>query len=83
MGAAGLLSVVLFATGFPEALDDDTDAFGMIDEDPSVMGDNNDFAEENMSEDFDSKINWRPGFAFLLVGLSGIIGLGAYFELKN
>jgi len=83
MGAAGLLSVMLFATGFPEALDDDTEAFELIDEDPSIMGDNNDFGEEMFSSDADSEINWRPGFALVLVALSGILGMAAYFDLKR
>jgi hypothetical protein len=82
MGGAGLLAVVLFTTGFPEALDDDTDAFEIIDEDPSVIGDNNDFGEE-CAEEESCEVNWRPGFAFALVGLSGILGMAAFFELKN
>jgi len=83
MGGAGLLAVMLFATGFPEALDDDTEAFEIIDEDPSVMGDNNDFGEDMFGSDTDSELNWRPGFALALVALSGILGMAAYFDLKN
>ena len=82
MGSAGLLAVALFTMNFPEALDDDTEAFEIIDEDPSVIGDNNDFGED-ISSSSSGEVNWRPGFAFALVGLSGIIGLAAYFELKN
>jgi len=82
MGSAGLLAVALFTISFPEALDDDTDAFEVIDDDPSIIGDNNNFGEE-FSGSLDSEVNWRPGFAFALVGLSGILGMAAYFELKN
>lgn len=83
MGGAGLLAVMLFATGFPEALDDDTEAFEIVDEDPSVMGDNNDFGEDMFGSDTDSELNWRPGFALVLVALSGILGMAAYFDLRN
>ena len=83
MGGAGLLAVMLFATGFPEALDDDTEAFETVDEDPSVMGDNNDFGEDMFGSDTDSELNWRPGIALALVALSGILGMAAYFDLKK
>ena len=68
MGSAGLLAVALFAMSFPEALDDDTEAFEMIDDDPSIIGDNNNFGEEFFGAP-DSEVNWRPGFAFVLVGM--------------
>ena len=80
MGGAGLLAAALFALNFPEALDDDTEAFEIIDDDPSLLGDNNDYGED---EGIDSQINWRPGFAFVLVFLSGLVGMGAYAELKT
>ena len=79
MGGAGLFAAALFALNFPEALDDDTEAFEIIDDDPSLLGDNNDYDEEYS----DSRINWRPGLAFALVTLSGIIGMSAYAELKS
>mgnify|MGYP001341213129 CR=1 FL=1 len=80
MGGAGLLAAVLFALNFPEALDDDTEAFEIVDEDPSLLGDNNDFLEDDGA---DTQVNWRPGFAFVLVALSGLLGMGAYAELKT
>ena len=83
MGGAGLLAVLLFASSFPEAMDDDLDAFedsySDFDEDPSIFGDDSKSTDNN--EEYDR--SWRPGFAFALVGLSGIIGMAAYFELKN
>ena len=80
MGGAGLLAAALFALNFPEALDDDTEVFELIDDDPSLLGDNNDYGEDI---GLDTKVNWRPGFAFVLVALSGLVGMGAYAELKN
>jgi hypothetical protein len=83
MGGAGLLAVLLFASSFPEAMDDDLDAFedsySDFDEDPSIFGDDSKSTDYNEEYDY----SWRPGFAFALVGLSGIIGMAAYFELKD
>ena len=83
MGSAGLLAVLLFASSFPEALDDDLDIFenqySGFDEDPSIFGDDSQTNDDN--EEYNN--SWRPGFAFALVGLSGILGMAAYFELKN
>ncbi len=83
MGGAGLLAVLLFASSFPEAMDDDLDAFedsdSGFDDDPSIFGDDSKTSDYNAEYDR----SWRPGFAFALVGLSGIIGMAAYFELKN
>ena len=88
MGGAGLLVAGLFFLNFPEAFDDDTGAFDSeldgFDEDPSIFGD------DSLTTDSDSYYGdnvgvdrtWRPGFAFLLVLLSGIIGMAAYTELK-
>ena len=83
MGGAGILAVLLFATSFPEAMDDDLDAFDAadgFDEDPSLFGDDSQNVEDY---NWDVDRSWRPGFAFALIALSGIVGLGAYFELKN
>ena len=83
MGGAGLLAVLLFASSFPEAIDDDLDFFESsdgFDEDPSIFGDDTQKDEDSTVE---TDRSWRPGFAFALVGLSGIIGMAAYFELKN
>jgi len=83
MGGAGLLAVLLFASSFPEAMDDDLDSFESsdgFDEDPSIFGDDTQKDEDSTVE---TDRSWRPGFAFALVGLSGIIGIAAYFELKN
>ena len=79
MSVVGLMAVILFAMNFPEALDDDTEAFEIVDDDPSLLGDNSNYGNDS---GLDSDINWRPGFAFLLVLLSGIIGMSAYKELK-
>jgi len=84
MGGASLLAVALFALNFPEALDDDTEAFELIDDDPSLLGDDNDYGEDLFDDsEIDSQVKWRPGFAFILVALSGLVGFGAYAELKN
>jgi hypothetical protein len=80
MGGAGLLAAVMFATFFPDALDDDTEAFETIDEDPALFGDNDDFESDSSWE---TEVNWRPGFAFALVGLSGLVGMAVYFEVKS
>ena len=80
MGGAGLLAVVVFAVSFPDALDDDTEAFETVDEDPSLFGDNDDFESDSSWE---TEVNWRPGFALALVGLSGILGMAAYSAVKN
>ena len=78
MGGAGLLAVGMFALSFPEALDDDQNSFSEIGEDPSLFGD------ESVDEagQFEGDAKWRPGLAFALVGLSGILGMAAYQELK-
>ena len=84
MGGASLLAAALFALNFPEALDDDTEAFELIDDDPSLLGDNNDYGEEVFDDsEIDTKVNWRPGFALILVAFSGLLGMGAYAELKT
>ena len=90
MGAAGLLAAGLFALNFPEAFDDDTEAFESsiddFDEDPSLFGDDKQTTDvDNVwyGENVDIDRNWRPGFAFLLVVLSGIVGMAAYAELKT
>ena len=84
MGGASLLAAALFALNFPEALDDDTEAFELLDDDPSLLGDNNDYGEEIFDDsEIDTEVNWRPGFAFVLVALSGLLGMGAYAELKT
>ena len=80
MGGAGLLAVLVFAASFPDALDDDTEAFEVVDEDPSLFGDNDDFQSDTSWE---TEVNWRPGFAFALVGLSGLVGMAVYFEVKS
>ena len=79
MGIVGLLAVILFAMNFPEALDKDTEAFEIVDDDPSLLGDNSNYGNDS---GLDSDINWRPGFAFFLVLLSGVISMSAYKELK-
>ena len=78
MGGAGLLAKGMFALSFPEALDDDQNSFSEIGEDPSLFGD------ESVDEagQFEGDAKWRPGLAFALVGLSGILGMAAYQELK-
>ena len=83
MGGAGLLAAGLFALNFPEAFDDDTEAFELIDEDPSLLGDDNDYGEELGIGAEDTKVNWRPGLALILVAFSGLLGMGAYAELKT
>ena len=83
MGGAGLLAAALFALNFPEALADDLDAFedplDGFDEDPSLFGDDKQTSDDNVEDER----SWRPGFAFALVILSGVIGMGAYAELKT
>jgi len=79
MGGAGLLAVIMFGLLFPEVLEDDTETWQRsegstgIDLDPSIAGGEN-FIEDDVSWD----ISWRPDFAFLLVALSGILGMVAY-----
>ena len=77
MGGAGLLAVALFVLNFPEALNDDTAAFDIADDNPSLLGDSNNFSDD------DNEVDWRPGLAFFLVALSGLIGMRAYTELKT
>ena len=79
MGGAGLLAVGMFALYFPEALDDDQNSFGEMGEDPSLFGDES-FDEAGQ---FEGDAKWRPGIAFALVGLSGILGMAAYSAVKN
>lgn len=90
MGGAGLLAAGLFVLSFPEAFNDDTDAFESplddFDEDPSIFGDDSQTTDEEnyyYDENVDIDRSWRPGIAFLLVALSGFIGMGAYAELKT
>ena len=85
MGGAGLLVAGLFFLNFPEAFDDDTGAFDSeldgFDEDPSIFGDDS-LTTDTYGDNVGVDRTWRPGFAFLLVLLSGIIGMAAYTELK-
>ena len=79
MGGAGLLAVFMFTFLFPDALEDDTKiwdevlaAIG-INSEPSIFG------SETATEDGATfKVTWRPDFAFLLVAISGILGMVAY-----
>ena len=83
MGGAGLLAVLLFVASFPEAMDDDLDAFDStdgFDDDPSIFGED---TQKDDDSDVETDRSWRPGFALALVALSGILGMGAYFELKQ
>jgi hypothetical protein len=84
MGGAGLLAVAMFGLSFPEALEDDAgvweimeDAFDM-NTDPSLFGSDNED-----EDDLEITVSWRPDIAFALVGLSGILGMAAYSEVKN
>jgi len=79
-----LLAVAMFGLSFPEALEDDVgvwelmeDAFDM-NTDPSIFG-----SEDSEEDGIEYKISWRPDIAFALVGLSGILGMAAYSEVKN
>ena len=90
MGGAGLLAAGLFVLSFPEAFHDDTDAFESdiddFDEDPSIFGDDSQTTDDEnfyYGENVDIDRSWRPGIAFLLVALSGLIGMAAYAELKT
>ncbi len=82
-GRCWLLAALLFVVSFPEALDDDLDIFDStdgFDEDPSIFGE-----DTQKDEDFNIETDrsWRPGFALALVALSGILGMAAYYELKQ
>ena len=84
MGCAGLLAVAMFGLSFPEALEDDAgvwetmeDAFDM-NTDPSLFG-----SEYEREDGIEISFSWRPDIAFALVGLSGILGMAAYSEVKN
>ena len=90
MGGAGLLAALLFVVSFPEAFHDDTDAFDSsiddFDEDPSIFGEDSQTTDEDndyYGENVDIDRSWRPGFALALVALSGILGMAAYYELKQ
>lgn len=76
MGVASLAAIFLFATSFAEALDDDIAYFERMDEDPSLFG-SYDY------EDGDTEEKWRPDIAVLLVFVSGLFGMAAYFEIKS
>ena len=76
MGVASLAAIFLFATSFAEALDDDIGYFDMMDEDPSLFGSYD-------HEDGDTEEKWRPDIAVLLVFVSGLFGMAAYFEIKS
>ena len=87
MGGAALLTTAMFALSFPEAFDDDTEMFeGMRcdfdddGEDPSIYGSED---CENDSGTMESEWSWRPGLAWVLVLLSGIMGMAAYADLKR
>jgi hypothetical protein len=79
MGGAGLLVVAMFAVSFPEALDDDMGIYELIDDDPSLFGDD----KETSDSDVESDRSWRPDIAWVLVLLSGIMGMAAYADLKR
>ena len=78
MGGAALLAVVIFTLSFPEAMDDDQNNFDEIGEAPSFFGDK-DIVEDKVEAD----AKWRPGIAFALAGLSGILGIATYWKLKS
>ena len=87
MGGAALLSTAMFALSFPEAFDDDMEMFEDMrcdfdddGEDPSFYGSED---CKNDSETIESEWSWRPGLAWVLVLLSGIMGMAAYADLKR
>jgi len=79
MGGAGLLAVGMFALSFPEALEDDTAVFEIVEEyyeldaDPSLAG-----SDRETENGVERAVSWRPDIAFVLVLLSGILGIAAY-----
>lgn len=80
MGGAALLATAMFAMSFPEALDDDMGTYELIDDDPSLFGDDK---ETDDSDGYEYDRSWRPDIAWVLVLLSGIVGMAAYTELKR
>ena len=90
MGGAGLLAAGLFVLSFPEALNDDMEPFENnlddFEDDPSIFGDDSQTTDDDSDyydENVDIDRSWRPGFAFVLVALSGLVGMAAYAELKT
>ena len=78
MGGAGLLAVIMFTFLFPEALDDDAKIWDSLESmdmnsEPSIVG-----SESTTEDGVTFKVTWRPDFAFLLVAISGILGMVAY-----
>ena len=79
MGGAGLLAVGMFALSFPEALDDDTGVFELLEEWYDLDADTSLAGSDRRSQDgVELSVSWRPDIAFVLVLLSGILGIAAY-----
>ena len=84
MGGAGLLAVAMFGLSFPEALEDDTGIWEIMEDSFDMNTDPSLFGSDNGDEDgLEITVSWRPDIAFALVGLSGILGMAAYSEVKN
>ena len=84
MGGAGLLAVAMFGLSFPEALEDDAGVWEMMEDAFDMNTDPSLFGSDNGDEDgLEITVSWRPDIAFALVGLSGILGMAAYSEVKN
>ena len=84
MGGAGLLTVAMFGLSFPEALEDDAGVWEIMEDAYDMNTEPSLFGSENEDEDgIEITVSWRPDIAFALVGLSGILGMAAYSEVKN
>jgi hypothetical protein len=87
MAGASLLTTAMFALSFPNALDDDTEMFEDMGCDPDDRGEDPSFYGSEDCEDDSGTVeqewNWRPGFAWVLVLLSGIMGMAAYADVKR
>jgi hypothetical protein len=84
MGGASLIAVIMFGLSFPEALEDDAgiweimeDSFDMNTE-PTLFG-----TESEEMDGSELTFSWRPDIAFVLVALSGILGIAAYVGLNS
>ena len=79
MGGAGLLAVGMFALSFPEALEDDAAIFEIIEDYYDLDADTSLAGSDRKEEDgIERAVSWRPDIAFVLVLLSGILGIAAY-----
>ncbi len=81
LGSGCILIVLLFIFIFPLALEEDTTYFSDVDETPSIYG-KSEFETPDPNDGQIFVTEWKPGFAPLLVLLSGIMALMSFYDIK-